>query len=222
MRIRGNSGHRDELKLNMAGCIILPSALFIALMLSTAGFAIWPKLAAPGAAIVCGSGEVVYESYGASYRPGEYTVSREVHCQTGTGKSAAREEITWSAMGVSFLVYAVGVFLLLQFLVRPLLARRLRRKMAALGLTGTTAQSAWPGTPAAAGNLRDIYARVQEAMQRGDAQVEVRNHSMGPDGAETEGGDVAARLTQLKALRDQGLITAEDYEAKKAEILAGL
>jgi len=32
--------------------------------------------------------------------------------------------------------------------------------------------------------------------------------------------DNAARLTQLAALRDSGAITPEDYEAKKAEILA--
>jgi hypothetical protein len=150
-------------------------------------------------------------------------VTREVYCQSGSGKAAAREEITLSAMGVSFLIYAVICFLLLQFIVRPLLARRLRRKMEALGLTGTTAETAWPGTPAAAGDLKDIYARVQEAMQRGDARVEVRNYTVdAAGGIETGGGEIAARLAQLKALRDQGLITAQDYEAKKAEILAGL
>ena len=215
------TGSNDLPKLNATGCIILPASLFIALMIATAGFAIWPKLAAPGAAIVCGGGEVVYQSHGASYRPGEYTVTREVYCQSGSGKAAAREEITLSAMGVSFLIYAVICFLLLQFIVRPLLARRLRRKMEALGLAGTTAQTAWPGTPAAGGDLRDIYARVQEAMERGDARVEVRNYSVGA-GAAPDGGDIAGRLAQLKALRDQGLITAEDYEAKKAEILSGL
>jgi hypothetical protein len=122
------TGNRDGLKFNTTGCIVLPSALFIALMIATAGVAIWPKLAAPGAAILCGGGEVVYESYGASYRPGEYTVTRQLYCQTGTGKDAAREEITFSAMGVSFLIYSVAIFLLLQFVARPL-----RRGAAAQG-----------------------------------------------------------------------------------------
>jgi hypothetical protein len=221
MRLIGNSGNRDELKLNTLGCIIVPSALFIALMISTAGVAIWPQVAAPGAAILCGSGEVVYESHGASYRPGEYTVSREIYCQTGTGKGAPREEITFSAMGVSFPIYALIAFLLLQFVVRPLLARKLRRKMEALGIGGSV-QSGWPGTPAAAVNLNDILSRVQEAVQRGEADVQVRNVSVDPGGAEPGGGDIAARLAQLKALRDRGLITGQDYEAKKAEILAGL
>lgn len=222
MRIFGNQGHRDQLKLPVTGCILLPVSMFIALMISTAGFALWPKLAAPGAAIVCGGGTVIYESYGASYRPGEYTVSREVHCQTGAGKGAPREEITFSAMGVSFLIYAVAAFLLLQFVARPLLARRWRRKMEALGLAGTTGQTAWPGTPAAPVDLNAILAKVQGAVQRGEAQVEVRNTTVDLSGGEASGGGAAARLAQLRDLRDQGLITAEDYEAKKAEILAGL
>ncbi|MGK0352910.1 MAG: hypothetical protein ACJAYX_003599 [Planctomycetota bacterium] len=32
-------------------------------------------------------------------------------------------------------------------------------------------------------------------------------------------GDLAKKLTELKALRDQGLITEQDYEAKKADLL---
>jgi hypothetical protein len=183
--------------------------LFIALMLASAGVAIWPKLAAPGAAILCG-GEVVYESYGASYRPGEYTVTRQIYCESGTGKDATRDEITFSAMGVSFLVYSAGIFLLLQFVARPLAAWRLRRKLAALGI----------GTPAP--GLNDILARVQQAAQRGEADGHVRNGAADSSGTEAGGGDIAARLAQLKALRDQGLITAQDYEAKKAEILSGL
>jgi hypothetical protein len=212
---------RDPLKFNTTGCIILPSALFIALMVATAGVAIWPKLAAPGAAILCGGGEVVYESYGASYRPGEYTVSREIYCQSGAGKAASRDEITFSAMGISFLIYSAGIFLLLQFAVRPLLARRLRRKMEALGI-GAPARPSWPGTPAPPAGLNDLLTRVQQAVQSGKADVRVRNASVDLSGAEAGGGDIAARLAQLKALRDQGLITAEDYEAKKAEILSGL
>jgi hypothetical protein len=205
---------REEMTINATGCIVVPASLFIALMIATAGFAIWPKLAAPGAAIVCGGGEVVHESH--EYRrPGEYMLVRQILCQTGSGKDAARAEITLPAMGVSFLIYAIVLFLLLQFAVRPLVARQLRRRMEALGLSGGTHR---PGRPDARGGLGDLIARVQEAAQRGEAGVSVRRSS--PD--EPDGGDIAARLARLKALRDQGLITAQDYEAKKAEILAGL
>ena len=208
----------DQSRFGTAGCIVLPAALFIALMIATAGVALWPQLAAPGAAIVCGGGEVVYESYGASYRPGEYTVTRQLYCQSGTGKEAARDEITFPAMGVSFLIYAVVSFLLLQFVVRPLLARRLRRKLEALGMTPAP-PPAWPGVRTPPAGLRDTLQRLQDAMQRREADL----RAGGTAGmAAPEHGDVAARLTELKALRDQGLITAGDYEAKKAEILSRL
>ncbi len=212
----------DELpKLNATGCIILPASLFVALMIATAGFAVWPGVATPGAAIVCGSGEVVHQSH--EYRrPGEYWLIRQIHCQTGSGKLATREEITFPAIGVSFLIYAAVLFLLLQFLVRPLVARRLRAKMEGLGLVAQAPRGGRPGAPATGGGLNDILSRVQEAARRGDAEVRVRNVSVDLGGDETGGGDIAGRLSQLKALRDRGLITARDYEAKKADILAGL
>lgn len=215
------TGLRGLPTFNAIGCVILPVSLFIALMLATAGAAVWPKMAAPGALILCGGGEVVYESRGASYRPGEYTITREIHCQTGAGKQAARDDISLAAMGVSFLIYAAALFLLLQFVVRPLVARRLRRRMEALGLSGG-ATAGWPGSGAAPANLNDLLARVQDAVQRGAADGQVRNYAADPPGGEQDGGDFAARLAQLKALRDRGLINAQDYEAKKAEILAGL
>lgn len=219
MRISGLSALP---KLNATGCIVLPVSLFLAMLLATAGIAVWPQMAAPGAAILCGGGEVVYESHGSSYRPGQYTVSREIYCQTGSGKEAPREDITMKAMGVSFLIFAVAIFLLLQFLVKPLVARGLRRKMEAMGLSGAPQAPGWPGSQAGAVNLNDILAQVQNAVQRGEADVRVRNHVVDLKDADGDGGDIAARLAQLKALRDQGLITAQDYEAKKAEILAGL
>jgi hypothetical protein len=186
------------------GCIVLPLALFIALMLASAGVAIWPRMAAPGAAIVCGGGEVVYESYGASYRPGEYTVTRTLYCQTGAGKDAQRDEITFQAAGISFLLYAVIVFALLQFIARPLLRRRAER----------TLEAARSGAPAAAASLGSLLGRVAEAARRGAAAREAP--------ADEDSGDVAERLARLRALRDQGLITAQDYDAKKAEILSRL
>lgn len=191
-------------KLSATGCIVVPVALFIALMLASAGVAIWPRMAAPGAAIICG-GEVIYESHGASYRPGEYTVTRTLYCQTGAGKDARRDEITFQAAGISFLLYAIVTFLLLQFIVGPLLRRRVDRTLEAAGMTGTTA------------SLSGLLGRVGQAVERGAAA-----RAAGGAPAEAESGDVAERLARLRALRDQGLITAEDYDAKKAEILSRL
>ena len=214
-------GAEDLPKLNATGCIILPVSLFVALMIATAGFAVWPGVATPGAAIVCGSGEVVHQSH--EYRrPGEYWLIRQIHCQTGSGKLATREEITFPAIGVSFLIYAAALFLLLQFLVRPLVARRLRAKMEGLGLVAQTPTRDRPGAAAGGAGLGAILSRVQEAVRRGEAEVRVRNVSADLAGDQEEGGDIAGRLARLKALHDRGLITARDYETKKAEILAGL
>ena len=70
--------------------------------------------------------------------------------------------------------------------------------------------------------LGAILSRVQEAVRRGEAEVRVRNVSADLADDQEEGGDIAGRLARLKALHDRGLITARDYETKKAEILAGL
>lgn len=190
-------------KAGTTGCIVVPLALFIALMLASAGVAIWPRMAAPGAAILCG-GEVIYQSHGASYRPGEYTVTRTLYCQTGEGKQAQRDEITLQAAGISFLLYSAITFLLLQFVARPLLRRRVNR----------TLEAARSGAPDAAASLGGLLGRVAQAAARGAAARDA------PAAEET--GDVAERLARLRALRDQGLITALDYDAKKAEILSRL
>jgi hypothetical protein len=200
--------------LSKTGCIVLPAALFIALMLASAGVAIWPRMAAPGAAILCGGGEVIYESHGASYRPGEYTVTRTLYCQTGEGKNAQRDEITFQAAGLSFLIYSVIVFLLLQFVVRPLLRRRVSRTLEAV----RGAAPAGLGATASAADLGAILGRVSEAVKRGAARVEVHDLTHGAPGDD----EVAQRLAQLRELRDHGLITAQDYDAKKAEILSRL
>jgi len=195
--------------IGKTGCIVLPVALFIALMLASAGVAIWPRMAAPGAAILCG-GEVIYESHGASYRPGEYTITRTLYCQTGAGKSAQRDEITFKAAGLSFLLYSAILFLLLQFVVRPLLRRRVERTLEAVrGIAPAGSEAT-----ASAADLRSILGRVSEAVQRGAARA--------ADPADAGADDIPARLAQLRALRDQGLITAQDYDAKKAEILSRL
>jgi hypothetical protein len=131
-------------KLSTTGCIVLPAALFIALMLASAGVAIWPRMAAPGAAVICG-GDVIYESYGASYRPGEYTITRTLYCQTGEGKQAQRDEITFQAAGISFLLYSVITFLLLQFVARPLLRRRVNRTLEAARTGAAARRRAKPG-----------------------------------------------------------------------------
>lgn len=203
---------RDDLKFNTLGCIVLPAALFVGLMISTAGMAIYPPITFVANPAIC-AGTIDYVSTSYSYRPGQQGVERAIYCVAGSDKGA-REDVTLKAIGVSFLVYSALVFLILGFIVRPLLRRRYERTMAAVrarqGMTGTIAGVATSGA-------QDILARVSDAMQQRGADVVVHNVAPG-----TAPDDLADRLAQLKQLRDQGLITAEDYEAKKAELLARL
>ena len=196
----------SDAKLGTTGCIILPASLFVGLMIASAGTAIYPRVAAVGAALLC-SGEVVYESHGQSYRPGEYTVTRTIYCQTGAGKGADREEITFRAIGIAFLIYSALAFLLLRFIIAPWLRRRAERALLAAGIRSP----ADPSAAASPADLRAVLGQVSEAVRRGRANVVDRSDE-----------EPADRLAQLKQLRDRGLITAEDYEAKKAEILSRL
>lgn len=173
------------------GCLISAASLFLGLMFATAGGAIYPPIVGPGAHLLCPAPSTVdYESHGASYRPGEYTVTRQIYCVSADGQ--AREEITFKAIGVAFIVYTAIVFALLRFVAVPLLRRRWRAAMARAGI--------------------DVDAMAREAP----ARFVVRGTEPPP------GNDAAARLAELKRLRDAGLITEADYDAKKADILAGL
>jgi hypothetical protein len=183
-------------RLNATGCIILPASLFIALMIAGPGTAVYPPVSTWTAPLICAGGiEVQSDHY--SVRPGENGVSRTIYCVSGDGKGE-RAEITWSAIGIAFLAYAAIAFLALRFLVAPWLRRRADRALLSAGIRSPSD----PGAPASAADLRAILAQVSQAVERG--------------------GDPAERLARLKALRDQGLISAEDYEAKKAEILSRL
>lgn len=204
----------NELKVNTLGCIVLPAAMFAGLMISTAGMAIYPPVTFVANPVIC-SGTIDYVSTSYSYRPGQTGVSRTIYCLSG-GPKGARADVTMKAIGASFLIYSGICFLLFGFVVRPLLRRRYRRMMDAVRASQAMAGL---GSTNAAGGVQDILARVSEAMAKGEARVAVRNDRSDEDGA---GGDLADRLGRLKALHDRGLITAEDYEAKKAELLSRL
>ena len=196
----------SEARLGATGCIILPASLFIGVMIAGPGTAIYPPVSTVAAPLIC-AGTVEVESNYYSVRPGENGVSRTIHCTAGTGKAAARDDITWKAIGVAFLIYSGIAFLILRFLVAPWLRRRAERTLLAAGIRSP----ADPSRAASPADLRSIMTQVSDAVRRGRANV-----------AAQSGEDPAERLAQLKQLRDQGLITAADYEAKKAEILAGL
>lgn len=227
---------RSNLPISVRGCglvVVASIALFVGLMVATAGVAVYPRIAHPGAALIC-SGEIAYESLGASYRPGEYTVTRHIYCQTGSGKGAAQDEITFKAIGLAFLIYSAIAFVLL-ILLGLLLKRRSRDLLSAPTASGTgwtvrtaTAEEENIATatgPASPADISAILAKVAEAVQRGGPNVVVRNMSFdasGDSNGEDERLEPAERLARLKQLYDQGLISAAEYQAKRNEIISGL
>ena len=209
---------------------VLPASLFVGLMVATAGFAVHPPLAFIATPLVC-SGEVEVESQSYSYRPGQSGVTRTLWCLGddggGTGKPA-REDITGPAMLAAFAVYSAITFVPLQ-----LLAWRLRRRAAGLFRWKGVRIPPGPGGAGAAdagGDLSAILAQVAEAVERGDARVTVRKMEVGTrdeggpvdEGGPTDEDDPAERLVRLVRLRDEGLITLAEYQAKRAEILSRL
>jgi Short C-terminal domain len=193
-------------RFNATGCIILPASLFIGLMIAGPGTAVYPPVSTVAAPLIC-TGIVRVQSNYYSVRPGEHGVSRTIYCTSGTDKAAAGEDITWKAIGIAFLIYSAIAFLILRFLVAPWLRRRAERTLLAAGIRLPSN----PNAAASPAGLRSILDQVADAAQRRQASV-----------AAASGEEPAERLAQLKQLRDQGLITAADYEAKKAEILSGL
>lgn len=233
---------RVSWKLRLIG--LAGVSLFTGLMIATAAGAIHPPIVAPGARLVC-DGTLEMRSQAYSYKPGQRGVSHTITCVTADG---GRQEITLSAILASTLLYAGGVFAVL--LLWSGLRRALRpaanpgpheapggvHDFTQVGTGGSTTTHTTVSVdgvrnldPEALGelgrlvrqNLGDaLGSRVEQALasaaRRGaGAPVVVLD-----DGAPV--GGAAERLRELKRLLDEGLVSAGEYEAKKAEILARL
>jgi membrane protease subunit (stomatin/prohibitin family) len=79
------------------------------------------------------------------------------------------------------------------------------------------------GTAARAGVAMGVAGRVQHRQQMRWAeqgQLPYQQQAAAPEPAAAPAqADYTAELEKLAQLRDQGVITAEDYEAKKKQIL---
>jgi hypothetical protein len=200
--------------LKTAFLIVLPLSLVMGLFIAGIGTAMWPPVSAWAAPLAC-SGTVDVQSDHYTTPSGGSGVSRHILCISGAGKDESRDEITFTAIGIAGLVYAAIAFVLLMIFAAP----RMRRGAAEARLSavnfggGITARGV--ASPA---ELQAILGQVSEALQRGQADIEVHNITI--DGA--DGANPGQRLANLKQLHDAGLISDEDYEGKKAEILSGL
>jgi hypothetical protein len=74
------------------------------------------------------------------------------------------------------------------------------------------------GTAARAGVAAGVAGRVHHRQQQRWAAQEQTEYAEQP-AAPAPAPDYAAELEKLAQLRDQGVITAEDFEAKKRQLL---
>jgi hypothetical protein len=191
--------------------VFLPLSLALGVFVAGIGTTIWPPVSAWAAPLAC-SGTIDVQSDHYTTQSGGSGVSRHILCLSGAGKDAAADEITFSAIGIAGLVYAVILFILLQVFAAPRMRRGAAGARVSIGGFGGGIGAQGVASPA---ELQAILGEVAQALQRGQADINVRNVTI-------DGADPGARLAHLKQLHDSGLIDESDYEAKKAEILSGL
>lgn len=175
-------------------------SLFAGIMIGVAGSAVYPPLSHLATPLVCdGKMETVGAQY--SYKPGQSGVALTEYCVERDG---TRKDVTVVVVVLSSLLYATALFLLWPLLRAPLrlVVKRWAKR------TGVYAQER---LGLSAENTASTIAKVM-----GEAKVETVHHSNA--GAET----IARRLQDLARLRDVGLITEQDYESRKREILSEL
>lgn len=211
--------------------ILIPAfvAGFLAIMCAGPGTLLVPAAVKMTGSVVCRQGaEIEYRRVRYGYhRPGESAV--EVRCVDRDGRHS--EDVFGRAVLALFGVYFVLFF-------APLLFLSLR-----VAEAPATSEQLPVLEPAAEREVRDLLAagrkvdairRVRELTGAGLRQakdyVELLSKADSPGGAHGPGRgleagqaeDAVNRLKSLKGMADSGLITQQEYEAKKGEILSGL
>jgi hypothetical protein len=86
------------------------------------------------------------------------------------------------------------------------------------GLVGTAARTAvFAGTATAVSGR--VARRQQQRWANEDAAAYEQQQAAPPAAAPAEEPDYMAELQQLAQLRDQGILTPEEFEAKKKQLL---
>lgn len=220
--------------LAMAG-----AAAFIAAMLAGPGAAIFPSTLRWAGWIACPSGTTpTPRTFRSSYRaPGHTEESTNVvfYCVAPDGTEHDR---TPAAMGGLFLMYFVGTFTLVALL-------NARSSSSSSTFSTSRRSAAAPTRPVAATvetQARELMAQDQKihaikivrdstgmGLKEAKDWVEALQHRA-PSAASSASSPTAGRtgigavdrLAELKRMYDTGLITLDEFEAKKAQILAEL
>lgn len=181
---------------------------FAGLMVATAGGAVHPPVVTVAAPYVC-DGTVETRSQNYSYRPGQSGVARTILCTRADG---AAHDITLKTIGAATVYYTLifmAVGLVLAVLARLLTPRLLTSRMGDPFRPGPKSGLDPADLEATARYLRDRLLVSADIVRR-DAD------------APHDDDSIRRRLEQLQALRDDNLISEEEYQAKRAEVLSSL
>lgn len=190
----------------MIWSIIVPVSIAFGAVLGFAAPAVYPPSSSIAWPLACPGGEVTVESRNYSYKPGQSGVARTIWCRTNDHDPPS--DITMKTLGLLFLIYTLLAALALRYLILPWI----RRLTGALSAATDTERDT--GGPTMHSFVDDI---VRQAEAAGARIVVTRGGEAERGGSAT--AEAADRLAVLKGMLDAGLISAEDYEAKKAEIL---
>jgi len=172
--------------------VLLVASTFVGFLFATAGTAVHPPLVRVAAPLAC-EGRFEIETRDYSYKPGQSGIEHRYWC---TGADGTRESVTMRAIAYAFLVYSGFAFGASVLLALP-----------ALWWIDRNAPR-WQSTIAGFARRTGVSARR--------AGVGLHRAQRPP------GSSLDERLRQLQGLHEAGLITLEDYERRKVELLAEL
>ena len=119
-----------------------------------------------------------------------------------------RRDVTMKTLGILFLIYTLLSALALRYLILPWIRSRITGAISSASAASPVSEDAAP--------FHGLVDKIVAQARAAGATVHVNGTS------DASAADAAERLSALKAMLDQGLISRDDYEAKKAEMLSGL
>lgn len=190
----------------MIWSIIVPVSIAFGAVLGFAAPAVYPPSSSIAWPLACPGGEVTVESQNYSYKPGQSGIARTIWCQPADSRPP--RDVTMKTLGILFLIYTLLSALALRYLILPWIRSRITGAISSASAASPVSEDAAP--------FHGLVDKIVAQARAAGATVHVNGTS------DASAADAAERLSALKAMLDQGLISRDDYEAKKAEILSGL
>lgn len=212
--------------------ITVAISCFCGFMTSVAGGAIFPPINQIASPFVCPGGNMQADQKTYSQLPGQTVTTVTWYCVDG--KSGTRNEIPMLEIGLFAIpLYAMILFipvLVIAVLWAVLIAPKSAQRQQQLNLDRAVVEA---GKQLDAGKIN--RAQYDQAVQNEDdfhakrsGHAPARQQANAADaedeksGLESENEEMKADLKALKDMLDAGLISLQDYESKKAEILGRL